>query len=62
VNPGCFIYNKRPLKLVFQQCFNDVRQAISFEKQVKGWRREKKEVLIAGKWELLPQLAKNNKA
>jgi putative endonuclease len=32
-------------------------QAISFEKQVKGWSRKKKEALINDKWELLPVLA-----
>lgn len=58
INLTCFTYNKRPLKLVFQQCFNDVNQAIIFEKQIKGWRREKKEALITGNWNLLPQLAK----
>jgi putative endonuclease len=40
--------------------FNDVNQAIAFEKQVKGWRRAKKEAIINGDWRLLPGLSKNN--
>jgi putative endonuclease len=43
---------------VFNEVFNDVNQAIAFEKQVKGWRREKKEAIINGEWDLLPELAK----
>lgn len=33
--------------LIFFEAFTDVRDAISREKQLKGWRREKKEQLIA---------------
>ena len=32
--------------LVYYEVFNDVRQAIAREKQVKDWRREKKIALI----------------
>lgn len=38
--------------------FSDVNQAIAFEKQVKGWRRAKKEAVMRGDWELLPGLSK----
>jgi putative endonuclease len=34
-----------------------MREAFEAERQLKGWRREKKEALILGDWELLPQLA-----
>jgi putative endonuclease len=44
----CYTYNRKPLKLVFQERFTDVNQAIAFEKQVKGWRRAKKEAIING--------------
>jgi putative endonuclease len=37
--------------------FFDINQAIAFEKQVKGWRREKKEAIINGEWEKLPELS-----
>jgi putative endonuclease len=33
-------------RLVFFECFRDVRVAIAWEKQIKGWRREKKTALI----------------
>lgn len=54
-----YTFKRRPLKLVFCEAFNDVNQAIAFEKQVKGWRREKKEAIINGDWHLLPELSKN---
>lgn len=31
--------------------------AIEFEKQVKGWSRKKKEAIIAGEWNKLPELS-----
>jgi putative endonuclease len=46
--------------MVFSEMFYDVNQAIAFEKQVKGWRRAKKEAIINGDWHLLPGLSKNN--
>ena len=33
-------------RLVFFECFRDVRAAIAREKQIKAWRREKKVALI----------------
>jgi putative endonuclease len=53
-----YTFTRRPLKLVFCESFNDVNQAIAFEKQVKGWNRKKKEAIIRGNWELLPELSK----
>jgi predicted GIY-YIG superfamily endonuclease len=45
-------------ELVFHQEFDRITDAISAERQVKGLRRAKKEALISGKYELLPELAK----
>jgi putative endonuclease len=42
INNKCYTFRKRPLKLVFHEYFPDTHQAIAFEKQVKGSRREKK--------------------
>lgn len=41
-----YTHKRRPVTLVFLQDFNDVEQAISFEKQIKKWTRVKKEALI----------------
>ncbi|MCR8557704.1 GIY-YIG nuclease family protein [Mucilaginibacter sp. BJC16-A38] len=60
VDPKSYTFKRRPVKLVFHEMFHDVNQAIAFEKQVKGWRRAKKEAIINGDWHLLPGLSKNN--
>ena len=33
-------------KLVFYTSYNNAKDAICFEKQIKGWKREKKDALI----------------
>ncbi len=43
-----YTYKRRPVKLGFHENFNEVVQAIAFEKQVKGWKRSKKEAIIDG--------------
>lgn len=58
-NPESYTYTRRPVELVFYSEFNEVEQAIAFEKQVKGWSRKKKEAIINDNWETLPELSKN---
>ncbi len=48
------------MELVLSQQFADIRDAISAERQIKGWTRKKKEALIAGDYELLKLLAKSS--
>lgn len=57
INKESYTHNRRPLELVFCTEFNDVNQAISFEKQVKGWSRKKKEAIIKDEWEDLKKLS-----
>jgi putative endonuclease len=61
-NAQAFTYNKRPVKLVFCEEYQDIKQAIAFEKQIKGWTRKKKEAIIEGNWHKLKELSfcKNN--
>jgi putative endonuclease len=44
--------------LVYNQHFQRITDAIEAERQVKGWRREKKEALIRGDFRLLPALSR----
>lgn len=37
---------KRPVKLVYWERFNDRKTAAKREKEIKGWKREKKENLF----------------
>lgn len=48
-----------PVKLVYYEEFQRIDDAFYREKQVQGWSRKKKEALINGHPELLPELAKS---
>jgi putative endonuclease len=50
--------SRLPVKLIYAEEYERVDQAFQREKQVQGWRREKKEALINGTPALLPELAK----
>jgi putative endonuclease len=51
--------SRRPFKLVFLQEFESIDIAYRREKQVQGWSRKKKEALINGQYNELPNLSKN---
>ena len=55
---GGYTAQRRPVTLVFSQWFDRITDAIEAERQVKGWSRAKKEVLIRGDFEQLPELSK----
>ena len=57
LNKNCFTYKRRPLKLLFFQEFNDINQAIGFEKKIKNWSAKKKFALASGKFDILQILA-----
>lgn len=46
-----------PVKLVYFEEFQRIDHAFYREKQIQGWRREKKEALIYGEQHRLPELA-----
>jgi putative endonuclease len=57
---GGYTATRRPVTLVFAQSFDRVTDAIEAERQVKGWSRAKKEALIRGEFERLPELSKRH--
>ncbi|MGZ3874801.1 MAG: GIY-YIG nuclease family protein [Mucilaginibacter sp.] len=61
LDPSSYTCKRRPVTLVFHEMFNDIVQAIAFEKQIKGWKRAKKEAIIKGDWHLLPELSGRGK-
>jgi putative endonuclease len=48
---------RRPVTLAFHQYFERIDDAVAAERQVKGWRRDKKEALIRGDFAALPRLS-----
>ncbi len=59
INKACYTFLRRPVKLKFYAHYTDIKQAISFEKQIKGWSRKKKEALFLQNWDLIKKLSKS---
>lgn len=53
-----YTYFRRPLELIFYAEFTNISIAIEKEKQIKNWSKAKKEALINGDYDQLPNLAK----
>ncbi len=59
-NSKCYTYPRRPVVLKYEQQFDQINDAIAWEKQIKGWNRQKKKALIAGDIEKLKELSKGH--
>lgn len=59
INPNCFTYQRRPVVLKYYEHFQNIQNAITWEKQLKGWSRKKKEALFNNDFETIKQLAKS---
>jgi len=53
-----YTQSRRPVVLVYSESFVNAVDAIAAERRIKGWSRAKKESLIAGRFDLLPALAR----
>ena len=56
--PDSYTFKRRPVTLAFAEHFQSITDAIAMERRVKGWSRGKKQAMIEGRWDLLPELAK----
>jgi putative endonuclease len=59
-HPTAFTYGRRPVVLRYYQRFSDINYAISWEKQLKGWSRKKKEALFNEDWSKIQELSRNH--
>ena len=50
--------SRLPVELVYAESCDSPRQAMAWEKQIKGWSRAKKEALIRGDFDALVELSK----
>jgi putative endonuclease len=55
---GCWTYKRRPLRLVWAECFPTRYEALEAERRIGGWSTAKKEALIRGDWSLVSHFAK----
>ena len=58
INPWCYTFGRRPVRLAFSAAFGTPDEAIAAEKRLKGWSRAKKEALIRGDWPAIRELAR----
>ena len=56
-----YTFSRRPVTVVWFAEFQSLRDAIGWERRLKGWRRAKKEALIRGDFGALPELARTAK-
>ena len=54
-----YAFSRRPVELKYFESFTDINQAITREKQLKGWSRKKKQALIAQNFDKLKELSKS---
>ena len=54
-----YTHTRRPVRLVYSELFPTRYEALSRERQIKGWSRRKKEALIDSDWELLKNYSKS---
>ena len=59
---GDYTSTRLPVRLAWSGEFATRDQALAFEQQVKGWSRVKKEAVIRGDWESLPELSRSRAA
>lgn len=52
---------RRPVRLVYCYEVSTLEDAFYLERQIKGWRREKKKALIQGDYSALIELSKRSK-
>ena len=55
-----YTVRRRPVKLVDSAEFASIGEAFRWEKQVQNWSRAKREALIRGDYEALPELARKD--
>jgi predicted GIY-YIG superfamily endonuclease len=57
---NCYTKSRLPIKLVFCNEFKTREEALSSERQIKSWSRNKKKALINSDWTALIRYSKNN--
>ena len=58
---GGFTRKRRPVRLIWCQWFMTITDAIAVERQIKGWRRDKKLALAKGDYDVLVSLSSRRK-
>ena len=54
---NCYTATRRPVELVYAVAFVSREEALTAERQVKGWSRRKKEAMMRDDWQMVSRLA-----
>ena len=57
VDPKSYTFSRRPVVLIWNAHFDRIDEAVETERRVKGWSRVKKEAMMRGDYNALPDLA-----
>ena len=56
--PDCYTFTRRLVKLVFDEHYERIADAVAAERRIKGWSRAKNEAYIRRDFAMLAALAK----
>ncbi len=57
-NVSCYTFSRRPVVLVYAQTCESRIEALTAERQIKGWSRAKKGALTVGDWKTINKLGR----
>jgi putative endonuclease len=57
-DPKCYTHTRRPVTIAHASYFNEIQQAICWEKQLKGWSRRKNIALVGDAWGEISRFAR----
>ncbi len=60
-HPESYTFSRRPVKLKWSVVTESYRDALQWERQIKGWSRAKKEALIQGDIDGIHEIVKNER-
>ena len=55
---SAYTFSRRPVELVWSEEVATYHEALTYEKQIKGWSRAKKEALISSEFERIHKIVK----
>jgi putative endonuclease len=61
VNSESYTFGRRPVKLMWSIVTESDQEAFQWEHQLKGWSRAKKEALIRGDIEGIPEIVRSER-
>jgi predicted GIY-YIG superfamily endonuclease len=60
-DPKSYTFTRRPVELMWAEETSSKEEALTFERQIKGGSRKKKEALIRGDWESIHLIVRNER-